>query len=229
MSGGSAPGYPTPLPAPGGAAPAARAPAPRSLPAAGRGAPRSAGLGRTPGHGVRAGAGPGRVGGGRDAPPCRGSGRSCCPFRAPGAFGDVAAPRGGASPGHPAQRPVGGARAPLRARTRLWARPLPRLRSRGTGSPFPARPAWGRAHRLLLRGPPPPRPAPQIPGARGGWGGGVVVLLDGARTARESGVRGALRVLAPPGRGCSGRGARRRESGTARLGSAQNWWGWGWG
>lgn len=215
-----------PPPAPGGAAPAARAPAPRALPAAGRGAPRSAGLGRTPGGGERAGAGRERVGGGRDAPPCRGSGQSCCPFRAPGAFGDVAAPQGGASPGHPTQRPVGGARAPLRARTRLWARPLPRLRWRGTGSPFPAGPAWGRAHRLLPRAPLAP---PQIPGA---WGG--VVLPDGAR---ESGVGGGRWVpgWSPsrpgprPGENAAGGGARRRESGTARLGSDQRWWWWWWG
>lgn len=207
-----------PPPAPGGAAPAARAPAPRALPAAGRGAPRSAGLGRTPGGGERAGAGRERVGGGRDAPPCRGSGQSCCPFRAPGAFGDVAAPQGGASPGHPTQRPVGGARAPLRARTRLWARPLPRLRWRGTGSPFPAGPAWGRAHRLLPRAPLAP---PQIPGA---WGGG-------RSPRRGSRVGGGGRPVGPrlepfaswppPGRECSGGGgeAAGKRDRSAGLGS----------
>lgn len=185
MSGGG--WAPADLPAPRTKPPAARAPAPRYLPAAGRGAPRCAGLGRTPGGGERAGAGRGRVGGGRGAPPCRGSGQNCFLSRAPGALGDVAAPRGGASPGHPAPRPVGGARAPFRARTRLWARPLLRLRSRGTGSPFPARPAWGRSHRLLLRGPPTtPHPTPQVPPEPGV----VVVLLVGPGAARESGCGG---------------------------------------
>lgn len=226
MSGGG--WAPADLPAPRTKPPAARAPAPRNLPAAGRGAPRCAGLGRTPGGGERAGAGRGRVGGGRGAPPCRGSGQSCFLSRAPGALGDVAAPRGGASPGHPAPRPVGGARAPFRARTRLWARPLLRLRSRGHRLPLPGPARLGAVAPTAASRTPhhtPPHPAGP-PRAGGGcrspsraWGSTRVGVRGGGARWVPSGE--PLVSWPPPGgRGCSGRGGGGRGGGKAgRLGS----------
>ena len=143
------------------------------------------------------------MGGVRDAPPTPGLPARPLPFpSAPGAFGDVAAPWGGASPGHLARWPVGGARVPLpevvsgRAPSPAFVRGAPAAPSR------PGPPRGGRTD--CCREPPTPRGSPE-PGADG------VVLPDGAREARESGggeggreepggfpAGSPLGVLAPP-------------------------------
>ena len=158
----------------------------------------------------------------RDAPPFQGSRGAPAPSerQAPlvgggGGGGAVAAPWGGASPGHPPRLPVGGARVPFRARTHLHARPFPPFPSRGSGYPRPARGGGGvapsqrrstepRAQGVILPCTPFPTRAHRLPAPVWGVssGGSPVGSLQGARSASRP---------APTRRRCGGR--QRRQAG----------------